>query len=88
MNESLPEAVSVWRHPRRWGFLIFNIICIALVAIWSVKALHLVEDIGVFGLPVLALESLGITFVVIAWVVAWIAWIIMVVRRHRRHHSV
>ena len=45
------------------------------------------ETLGVFGLPFYALGYLGIGFLVLAWVIAWIAWFILLARkrRQRRH---
>lgn len=84
MPESLPQAVSLWRHPRRWGFIAFNALPLAAVVSWIVVTQNDVETLGVFGLPYYALGYVGIAFLVIAWLAAWVAWIVMVVRRRRR----
>lgn len=83
MAETLPQAVSLWRHPRRWGFIAFNVVALALVVSWLVATQDDVETIGVFGLPYYALGYVGMTFLVIAWLIAWAAWIWMVLRRRR-----
>ncbi len=83
MSETLPQAVSLWRHPRRWGFIAFNVIAVVALVSWIVATQNDVENLGVFGLPFYALGYLGIAFLVVAWLVAWIAWIVMVVRRRR-----
>ena len=85
MNETLQEAISLWRHPRRWGFIVFNLIALALLIAWIVVTQNNADDLGLFGLPYFALGYLGIGFLVVAWIVAWIAWIWMVARRRRKH---
>ena len=84
MNENLPQAVSIWRHPRRWGFIAFNALALAAVVSWILITQNDVETLGVFGLPYYALGYVGIAFLVIAWLAAWVAWIVMILRRRRR----
>jgi len=83
MSESLPQAVSLWRHPRRWGFVAFNIVALVALVSWIVASQNDLERLGVFGLPYYALGYLGMAFLVVAWVAAWLAWIWMVARRRR-----
>lgn len=84
MTETLPQAVSIWRHPRRWGFIAFNLIAVAALVSWIVATRNDVENLGVFGLPYYALGYLGMSFLAIAWIAAWVAWIWMVARRRRQ----
>ena len=84
MNESLPQAVSMWRHPRRWGFIAFNLIAFAILVAWIVVTRQGTDSPEVFDLPYYALGYVGMAFLVVAWIAAWIAWIWMVVRRNRR----
>ena len=83
MRESIADAI--FRHPRRLGFIAFNIIALALLISWIVVTQDDAETLGVFGLPYFALGYLGIGFLVLAWIVAWVAWFIMLARRRRRH---
>jgi uncharacterized membrane protein YhdT len=83
MRETLADAI--FRHPRRLGFIAFNIIALALLIGWIVVTQNDAETLGVFGLPFYAMGYLGIGFLVLAWIVAWIAWFIMLARRRRRH---
>lgn len=83
MSESLPQAVSLWRHPRRWGFIAFNLIALVALVSWLVASQNDIETLGVFGLPYYALGYLGIAFLMLAWITAWVAWIWMVARRRR-----
>ena len=83
MTESLPQAVSLWRHPRRWGFITFNLVAVALLVSWIVVTQDDIETLGVFGLPYYALGYLGMAFLAVAWLVAWAAWIWMVLKRRR-----
>jgi hypothetical protein len=84
MIETLPQAVSIWRHPRRWGFITFNLLALAALVSWIVVTQDDIEKLGVFGLPYYALGYLGIAFLVTAWIASWLAWIWMVMRRRRR----
>lgn len=86
MPESLQQSVSIWRHPRRWGFITFNVLALVALVSWIFATQNDVETLGVFGLPYYALGYVGIAFLVVAWIGAWIAWIVMVARR-RRHTS-
>ena len=83
MNENLPQAVSIWRHPRRWGFIAFNVLALVAVVSWILVTQNDVETLGVFGLPYYALGYVGMAFPMLAWIAAWIAWIVMVARRRR-----
>ena len=65
---------ALLRHPRRLGFFAFNIIALACLVAWVVTTQNDAETLGVFGLPFYALGYLGIGFLVLAWVIAWIAW--------------
>ena len=73
-----------WHHPRRTGFIIFNVIVLLLLAIWAV-AVNSLSDDGIGALPNLMLGYTGIALVAVAWIVGWIAWAIMVTSRHARH---
>lgn len=84
MRERIVDAI--FRHPRRLGFIAFNIIALALLVSWILVTQNDAETLGVFGLPYFALGYLGIGFLVAAWIIAWIAWFIMVARRRRRRH--
>ena len=68
------------RHPRRLGFLLFNLVVVALVIAWLV----FLPQASLADLPNFALANAGMLFVLVAWVVAWVAWGVMVFRR-RRH---
>jgi hypothetical protein len=83
MTETLPQAVSLWRHPRRWGFIAFNLIAVAVLVSWIVATQNDAANLGVMGLPYYALGYLGMAFLVVAWIAAWVAWIWMVARRRR-----
>ena len=83
MSETLPQAISPWRHPRRWGFIVFNIVALMALVSWIVASQNDLQTLGVFGLPYYALGYVGMAFLTGAWVSAWIAWIWMVVKRRR-----
>ena len=74
-----------WHHPRRTGFMIFNVIVLALLAGWAVAVNSQSHD-GIGALPNLMLGYTGIVLVAVAWIVGWIAWAIMVTSRHAARH--
>lgn len=76
---------SMFRHPRRMGFIAFNLIAMVILVSWVIFTQNDLESMGLFGLPFFALSYLGITFLIIAWIGSWIAWIWMVARRRRQH---
>jgi hypothetical protein len=70
-------------HPRRLGFVLFNLAALALFALsWNVRAEGARE--GVAGLPNLALGTTGMIVVAAVWAASWIAWAWMVWLRRRR----
>lgn len=73
----------VLHHPRRLGFIAFNLIVAVLLVLWVTAA----PDAGLTNLPNLALANVGIVFVLTAWIVAWVAWGVMIARRRRRHRG-
>lgn len=78
--------MNLLRHPRRVGFIIFNLIAMAILVSWIV----LTQDagtLGILGLPYYALGYVGMAFLVTAWVAAWIAWAWMVTARHLKHRA-
>jgi hypothetical protein len=78
------------RHPRRFGFILFNAICVVLLVAWLGLRATSVED-GIAGLPNLALTTGGIVVLLLVWAGAWVAWGVMVWNRRRllsqRTHS-
>lgn len=78
--------VYFWRHPRRTGFIIFNLIVIAVLVSWAAFTNNMAHE-GIGGLPNVMLGYTGIAFVAVAWVVGWLAWAVMVTTRHARHKA-
>jgi dolichyl-phosphate-mannose--protein O-mannosyl transferase len=70
---------TLFRHPRRLGFAVFNLIVLALVVLW----LRAAPEAGLADLPNFALANVGMVFVLAAWVISWLAWVVMVLRRRR-----
>lgn len=77
---SAPAANTLIRHPRRLGFIAFNLVVLVLMAVWLTAA----PQAGLADLPNFALANVGMVFVLAAWVVSWLAWVAMVLRRRRR----
>jgi hypothetical protein len=71
---------TLLRHPRRLGFIAFNLVVLVLVALWLTAA----PEGGLADLPNFAVANVGMVFVLTAWVIAWLAWAILVLRRWRR----
>ena len=71
------------RHPRRLGFILFNVLAIALIALWLWKRTESPEP-GITDLPNMVLSTVGIVALVAIWAGVWIAWAVMVWSRRRR----
>lgn len=71
----------LWRHPRRTGFLIFNLVVLAILFGWGFFTNDMSRQ-GVAGLPNVALGYTGMAIAIVALVAGWIAWAVMVTRRH------
>jgi hypothetical protein len=64
---------GLWGHPRRTGFIAFNLfVVLAFLASRSLTAG--VAQAGLAGVPNVVLGYAGMTFVTIAWAIAWGAW--------------
>lgn len=74
----------MWSHPRRTGFLVFNVIVIVLLIAWGAFTANMSEG-GISALPNLMLGYTGMALLAVAWIVGWIAWGYMVVNRHAHH---
>jgi hypothetical protein len=71
------------RHPRRTGFIAFNLVVLALLVAWALAGPRDLEA-GVADLPNWVLGHVGMALLLATWVVAWLAWGWMVVSRRRR----
>lgn len=83
MDGKAATRTGLLRHPRRLGFIAFNLIALALVVTWFMTRSDSV-DAGVAGLPNYVLTTAGIVVLVIVWVGSWVAWGAMVWSRRRR----
>jgi hypothetical protein len=72
------------RHPRRFGFIIFNVVALLVMGAWLLIRWDS-TDAGLAGLPTLALTTAGVVVLALVWIGSWIAWGAMVWSRHRRH---
>ena len=73
---------QVIRHPRRFGFAIFNVAVAVLMAVWlSLRSFD--AEAGLAGLPNYALTTAGIVVLAGVWLGSWIAWGFMVWSRRR-----
>lgn len=71
----------LWRHPRRTGFLAFNLIVVALLLVWA-QFTSSMSHAGLAAVPNLMLGYTGMALMVTALIVGWIAWAVMVTSRH------
>jgi len=74
----------LWRHPRRTGFIIFNLVVLAILLAWALFTSSMATE-GLGGLPNVMLGYTGMGLMVVVLVVAWIAWAVMVTSRHAHH---
>jgi hypothetical protein len=84
MSDVPPPVI---RHPRRLGFIAFNVITLVLVGIWLMTRTDSAEA-GLAGLPNAAISTAAIIVIVTVWVATWIAWGWMVWSRHRKARGV
>jgi hypothetical protein len=71
----------LWRHPRRTGFIIFNLIAVAILAGWAQLTGSMSQQ-GIAGVPNIMLGYTGMALMLVALVAGWIAWAVMVTTRH------
>lgn len=74
---------TLFRHPRRLGFIAFNLIIVVLLALQGNPGAEPPEG-ELLALPNLIVGYLGTTFLLTVWAVGWIAWTWMVLARRRR----
>lgn len=74
---------SMLRHPRRLGFIAFNLVVVVLLAMWGAAGPRSLEA-GLPDFPNSVLGYVGIAFLLATWAIAWAAWGIMVLSRRRR----
>ncbi|HEV7276962.1 MAG TPA: hypothetical protein VGN80_11795 [Devosiaceae bacterium] len=74
---------ALFRHPRRLGFVAFNVLIIVLLALQS-NAGSEVPEASLYELPNLIVGYLGTTFLLTVWAGGWVAWTWMVLARRRR----
>jgi hypothetical protein len=74
------------RHPRRLGFIGFNLAALALVVVWAVTRSDSAEA-GLAGLPNVVLSTGAIVVIAIVWLGAWLAWGAMVWSRRQRQQQ-
>ena len=71
----------LWRHPRRTGFIVFNLVVIGLLLAWAQFSSSMATE-GLGGLPNVVLGYTGMGLAIIVLIVGWIAWAVMVTSRH------
>jgi hypothetical protein len=64
---------DIVKHPRRLGFLVFNLIAAGIVLVWLGTRTESAEA-GLAGVPNLALSTVIITIVIAVWIGSWLAW--------------
>jgi len=71
----------LWRHPRRTGFIVFNLVVVGLLILWAQFTAAMSHE-GIAGVPNVMLGYTGMALVMVALVAGWIAWAVMVTSRH------
>lgn len=73
----------LWHHPRRTGFVIFNLMAVAVLFGWAQLTSSMTQQ-GIAGVPNIMLGYTGMVLMIVALIVGWIAWAVMVTSRHAR----
>ena len=76
----------LWRHPRRTGFIILNLIVLVAFIGWGAFTADMSNE-GIGGVPNAMLGYTGMALLIALWIVAWLAWAWLVARRHLLHRS-
>jgi len=71
----------LWRHPRRTGFVIFNLVVVAILLGWAQFTTSMSQQ-GIAGVPNVMLGYTGMALMLAALIAGWIAWAVMVTSRH------
>jgi protein-S-isoprenylcysteine O-methyltransferase Ste14 len=74
----------LWRHPRRTGFLIFNLVAVLALFVWAQFTSDMTHK-GITAVPNIMLGYTGMALMVAVLIGGWIAWAVMVTSRHARH---
>ena len=77
----------LWRHPRRTGFIILNLVVLVAFLGWGTFTTEMASE-GLGGLPNVMLGYTGMTLLIVLWIVSWLAWGWHAARREfAKHHS-
>jgi protein-S-isoprenylcysteine O-methyltransferase Ste14 len=76
----------LWRHPRRTGFIILNVIVLAAFIGWGTFTADMSND-GLAAVPNVMLGYTGLALLVVLWLGAWLAWAWLVARRYAQKHD-
>ena len=76
----MKPLLYLWRHPRRTGFIIFNLVVVALLLVWA-QFTNSMASGGLGGLPNVMLGYTGMALAIAALFAGWIAWAVMVTSR-------
>jgi hypothetical protein len=74
----------LWRHPRRTGFIILNVIVLVAFIAWGAFTADMSNE-GIGGVPNVMLGYTGMALLTAVWIVAWLAWAWLLARRHLLH---
>ena len=74
----------LWRHPRRTGFIILNLIVLVAFLAWGAFTADMSNE-GIGGVPNAMLGYTGMALLIVVWIVAWLAWAGLWARRHLLH---
>jgi hypothetical protein len=76
----------LWRHPRRTGFVTFNVIVLLAFIGWGAFTAEMTRE-GIAGVPNVMLGYTGMAFLALAWSAGWAAWLVLLVRRQARRRA-
>jgi multidrug resistance efflux pump len=70
-----------WRHPRRTGFAIFNLLVLGIIVAGMTYGPSLARN-GVADMPNFVLGYTALVLLAAIWLGGWLAWAWMVTSRH------
>ena len=74
------------RHPRKFGFTVFNVAMLAAIIGWGVFTSHAASSAataGVYAVPEMLIGYTGMFLLLGLFVLGWVLWTVFVIYHHR-----
>jgi len=76
---------TVLRHPRRLGFVLFNIVMLVVLSVWAVSSDRSpAQAPELLSIPGLVAENVVVFLLLLLWAAMWLYWGVFVLLRHIR----